>query len=283
MKSPLKGLSRMRDSFKGRIMISFAAFLWSLGGVFIKSIHLPPQTIACYRTLFAALFLLPFLLRGRFEKPGEMHFLAAILYCLQGFLFVTATKATSAANAIILQYTAPIYTFVLGYLLLGESVQKRGLYSLLIGMAGVAIIFFGGFRGGDLTGIALALVSGFFFSSITVIFRYMRDKDPFTITFFNNLLTGLFLLPASFKGVKIPGDELLALLVMGIVQVAMPYIFFIKGLRFIQAQEAGILSLIEPFLNPLWVALVVGEIPSLPTMIGGPFIALAVVLRYIPK
>jgi drug/metabolite transporter (DMT)-like permease len=270
---------RPSKAFKGRILVLSAATLWSLGGVLIKSMHLPPQTIACYRTLFASLFL--FLLRGRgLGRPTWIYLLAAIPYCLQGLFFIAATKATSAANAIILQYTAPMYTFVLAYLFLGESIQKRSLCSLAIGMIGVAVIFFGGWKGGDLLGVALALISGFFFSVLTVVFRYMRDKDPFAITFFNNLFTGLMLLPIS---PKVPlGSELVVLLFMGVVQVAMPYILFTKGLQFVQAQEAGILSLIEPVLNPIWVALVIGEIPSHFTIVGGSLIALAIAMGYIP-
>lgn len=195
--------------------------------------------------------------------------------------FVAATKLTTAANAIILQYTAPLYVIGLSALLLGEPPQPADRAGLGLCMAGIAIIFFGNRRpGGSAAGLVLALVSGACFGLFMLWQRRLRELDPVLLAGLNNAGAAVLLLVAAPWMGRVGIDSLLMLVVMGAVQIALPYALFTWALQRVSGPEASLLTLIEPVLNPVWVALFAGEIPGLPTVIGGALILLALALRY---
>ena len=148
-------------------------------------------------------------------------------------------------------------------------------------MLGVAIVFAGSKGAQDLQGVTVAAFSGFLFSIYMVNLRFLRGFDPFVLTFANNLICSLALLPLAASGLAVSVDQILALAVMGVVQLGIPYYLFSKGLQSISLQEASLIVLIEPVLNPIWVALVVGEVPSAHTLAGGGVILFSLVVRYL--
>ena len=307
---------------RGRLALLAAGILWSLGGVFIKRLPTGPVAITFYRSLFAALVLLP--LAGIRELPrcsplrcrqtrrdipqapgtgpgacgislpslpdfGESRTgdkrrdlaISALLFAVLLVSFVTATKLTTAANAIILQYTAPIYVIGLSRLLLGEPPQRADRTALALCMAGVAVLFFGSFRpGGDEAGLALAMVSGACFGLFTLWQRRLRRVDPVLLAGLNNAGAALVLTGAIPWMGPVDTRSLLALVVMGTVQIALPYVLFAWALQRVPGPEASLLTLIEPVLNPIWVAFFVGEKPRGATIAGGALILAALVLRY---
>src|SRR3989338_11157236 len=142
MSVPASTVLGVRDAAGGRLLIVAAAFLWSLAGVFIKFLDLPPLTIVFYRSFFAAMIFIPFL-RGndwRFDRP---ILISVISYTAAISAFVSANKLTTAANAIVLQYTAPLFVFLFVRLLFREAISKINLTTLFLGMAGVGIIYGG--------------------------------------------------------------------------------------------------------------------------------------------
>ena len=266
---------------KGRLLLITAAVLWSLSGVLIKSLTLPPTVIAFYRSLFAAFAFMPFL-KGRTTPLSRWYLLSVPAYTGTVTLLVVATKMTSAANAIILQYTAPLYVFALSLVFLGERPGKRGIAALIVGMAGIAVIFVGRSGGGDTVGILLGALSGFCFGALIVLLRKIRESDALFTTFVNSLGSAFILLPFVINNLQITGTQAFVLIGMGSVQLSLPYFLYTKGLQTITSQEAAILTLIEPLLNPVWVALIVGEVPSTPTIIGGLLIIGGLAVRYAP-
>lgn len=194
--------------------------------------------------------------------------------------FVLANKLTTASNAIVLQYTAPVFVFVFTRLVLGEPILRANLATLVSGMGGVAVIFLGSAGKPDAPGVAVALASGFLFAIYMVNLRFLRAMDPVNLTFVNNLVCALALLPLVGSQLGVTGGQLLTLAVMGAVQLGVPYFLFSKGLESIAVQEASLIVLIEPVLNPVWVALVVGEIPAPSTLLGGGIILLGLAFRY---
>jgi drug/metabolite transporter (DMT)-like permease len=267
------------DLIRGRLLVFLAAILWSLAGVFIKSLELHPLTIVFYRSLFASLFFLPCLAKSGWTMKFPL-LVSVTSYTAAISSFVTANKLTSAANAIVLQYTAPIFVFLFVRWLFREPITRANRQSLLLGMIGVAIIFAASAGAPDARGIMIAFLSGFLFSVYMTNLRFLAGFDPGILTFVNNLVCWLALLPVSLSRLEITIWQLLALAVMGVVQLGAPYFFFSKGIEKIPLQEASVIVLIEPVLNPIWVALVVGEIPSAGTLIGGGVILLGLVLRY---
>jgi DME family drug/metabolite transporter len=201
---------------------------------------------------------------------------------------VAATRLTTAANAIILQYTAPLYVIGLSALLLKEPPRRADLAALGLCMAGVAVIFFGNYasppaRAGQqhTLGLVLGLTSGVCFGLFTLWQRRLRGTEPALLAGLNNAGAALVLACALPWREPMSGPTLLVLLVMGLVQIALPYLLFAWALQRVSGPEASLLTLIEPVLNPIWVAMFVGETPSVATAAGGALIAVALILRYL--
>lgn len=265
----------------GCILLIVAAACWSMSGVIIKLVGMSALNIAFYRSAIAALFLGPFAWKRR-ERLDRASLALAAAYTATVILLVVATKATTAANAIILQYTAPLFVFVLGIPLLGEHPTRRDWTGLALAMTGVLYIFYGAGEA-DAVGVGYGLASGLAFGLLIVLLRRYSARDPLWVVFCNNLVVGLLLLPLVWGEIWIEGWELVLMLVMGIVQLGLPYVLFGLAVRHVSAREAALISLLEPLLNPIWVGLVVGEIPGRETQIGGAVILGGLLLRYLRR
>ncbi|HEU4758413.1 MAG TPA: EamA family transporter, partial [Dehalococcoidia bacterium] len=239
-----------------RLQLLTGAVLWSSGGVFIKEIRVGATSITVYRCLFAALWLAPLVRGRRFPRPLDMAVAVALFASLLG-LYVGATKATTAANAIFLQYTAPVYVIALGPWFLRERLAGRDLAAIAVCLGGVGVLFAGN-RGGDTGGLLMGLGSGAFYGLFLLWLRRLRYADPVAVTFTNCL--GVAVLLAPLPGVwDVTLRDLGLLVLMAAVQFALPYVLFSRGLQRVASAEASLLALIEPVLNPIWVALVVDE------------------------
>jgi len=265
---------------RGRLLILFTGVLWSLGGVFIKSLDLPPVVIAFYRSIFASLLFSLFVTRSGW-RLGVPLLVSVASYTATMSFFVWANKLTTAANAIVLQYTAPIFVFLFIRLWFHEPISRSNMLTLFLGMVGVTIIFSESRGQQDLQGVTVALFSGIVFSIYMVNLRFLKGINPLALTFVNNLVCSLALLPLAVTQLALSTDQILALAAMGVVQLGIPYFLFSKGLETISLQEASLIVLVEPVLNPVWVVLIVGEVPSGATLVGGGVILFSLALRYL--
>lgn len=269
-----------RSLHRGRLLILLTGMLWSLAGVFIKSLDLHPLTIVFYRSLFASLFFFLFVRRGGWSVSVPL-LVSAVSYTAAISAFVWANKLTTAANAIVLQYAAPIFIFLFVRLIFREAISRPDLITLLFGMAGVSAIFAGSAGQPDSAGVMVAILSGFLFAIYMTNLRFLKEISPAYLTWVNNLACWLALLPLVWGELSLSAREVLVLAVMGVVQLGIPYCLFSKGLEAISLQEASLIVLIEPVLNPLWVALLFGEVPSPATFVGGGMILLSLGYRYV--
>jgi drug/metabolite transporter (DMT)-like permease len=265
---------------RARLSLLLAAVLWSLAGIFIKFLSLPPLAIVFYRSLFASLFF-AFFIRRSIAVPRVALLVSTLSYTAAISAFVSANKITTAANAIALQYTAPMFVFVIVHFLFGERITGASWISLVLGMLGVAVICVGSAGQPDAAGVMIALLSGLLFSIYMVSLRFLKEFNPGTLTFLNNLVCCLLLLPWVGSELSISLEEGWIVAVMGVVQLGVPYWLFSKGLEQISVQEASLIVLIEPVLNPIWVALIVGELPSGATLVGGLCIVGSLAFRYL--
>ena len=160
-----------------RLFALLAAFCWSLAGVFIKSLALHPAVIAFYRSLFAMLFFLPFAGTRRWRPKPRLLFCGLAFTAATGSL-VWATKLTTAANAIVLQNTAPVFVCVLVLLLLRERPARPDLVTLIFGTAGILIIFGGAAGAQDLPGVSVGLGSGFMLGVYFINLRFLQGIRP---------------------------------------------------------------------------------------------------------
>jgi len=280
MSVPASTVLDVRDAAGGRLLIVAAAFLWSLAGVFIKFLDLPPLTIVFYRSFFAALVFTPFLRRKdwRIDRP---ILISVITYTTAISAFVSANKLTTAANAIVLQYTAPFFVFLFSGLVLREKISRLNGFALAASMIGVAVIFLGSAGEPEMAGVLLALLSGALFAAYMINLRRTQAVSPVYLTWINNVVCALLLLLVVKSQLELTSTQLGIVAVMGAVQLGLPYFLFSKGLQTVPLQEASLIALIEPVLNPLWVALTVGEIPSFATLAGGGLIVVALAVRYL--
>jgi drug/metabolite transporter (DMT)-like permease len=271
----------------GRRYVLAAAVLWSLGGVFAKTIDLDGMTIAFYRGLFAGLVLLPVVPRDRWVFRPAMVPLGLCFGAMTG-LYIGAIKATTAANAIYLQYTSTFWMIPLSIWLLHERPDPRSVLGIALATLGIGAIVLYGYDGrpDEWRGIALGLASGLGYAGVTVGLRGLRDLDPTWLSGLNNLLGALALgawILLTRGPIPIPsGSQVLGLLAFGVFQMAIPYVLFARGLRSVGAPEAGLIALLEPVLSPLWVVLLHGEKPAPASLVGGLLLLSGVACRYLP-
>ncbi len=268
------------DIEPGRLLILAAAILWSLAGVFIKFLDLHPLAIVFYRSLFASLVFMPFLKRRDFRCNGTI-LVSVLTYTAAISAFVSANKLTSAANAIVLQYTAPIFVFLFSWLALGEKISKGNLAALAVAMIGIGIISLDSVGAPEMAGVALALLSGVLFAAYMINLQRTRDIGPVYLTWINNGVCAFLLFWVVRSQLELTAEQATILAVMGAVQLGAPYYLFSKGLQTVSLPEASLIALIEPVLNPLWVALIVGELPSTATVWGGGMILFGLGVRYV--
>jgi drug/metabolite transporter (DMT)-like permease len=195
--------------------------------------------------------------------------------------FVSANKLTTAANAIVLQYTAPIFVFLFSRLVLGEKISRVNGFALIAGMIGVGVISLDSAGEPEMAGVALALVSGVLFAAYMINLRRTQQVSPIYLTWVNNAFCALALLFVVSSQLTLTLNQLVILAVMGAVQLGLPYFLFSKGLQSVPLLEASLIALVEPVLNPIWVALTVGEIPSAATLSGGVMILVGLGVRYL--
>ena len=229
------------------------------------------------RSAIACVILWSWLGRPRFAwRFGQIG--AAIAYAATVTFFVVANDRTTAANAIFLQYTGPIYVALLSPWLLKERIRRLDWFCIALALAGIALFFRDQFSPRGLSGILFALASGLGFGSMAVLLRMERDASPGSALLLGNFLTAVIGLPFAL-GHPLPASQAGALAILGVVQLGIPYILYSIAIRSVTALEAVLLPMLEPILNPLWVALARGERPGPWSLVGGGLVLGAVVLR----
>jgi drug/metabolite transporter, DME family len=292
----------------GRLCVVLAAVFWSLSGALtrlltddtplrlgVEPVH--GLTIAFYRPLFAALVLLPTLRRADLAfRPGMI--LMAALFAVMNAAFILAMAWGKSSNAILLQYTAPLWMYLATIWLLGEKADRRSSVAVVVGLVGVAVILLGGTQEVEPQGavIVVGLVSGVTYAGVMVCLRGLRDLASRWLTVFNHLVAAVVLVPVLCWFTWQPGfgpygwqsltvAQVLVLFFYGSVQMGLPYWLVARGLRVVSPQEAGTITLLEPLLNPVWAFLVAPgrETPSAWTLAGGAVILGALAYRYWPR
>jgi drug/metabolite transporter (DMT)-like permease len=279
---------------QGRLLVVLAAVLWSTSGAFTKALreatplglHEPrveQLQIAAGRVLFGGLVLLP-LLRPRDISFRPATAWTALSFAVMNALYVSAMALGPAANAVLLQYSAPMWLYLAGVWWLGEPATPRGTAALVIGLAGVGLILAGGWGNEQATVVLLALASGVAFAGVMLGLRVQRGASPVWLTVVNHLFGAVVLLPFIWHLPPPTLPQLGWLALFGALQMGLPYLLMARGLRSVSAQEAGTLTLLEPLLNPLWAFFMspATERPTAWTLAGGACILGALAWRYWP-
>ena len=234
--------------------------------------------------LCAAAVLLPLLRRSDVSFRPIMIF-TAVCFALMNWSFITAISLGSAANAIFLQSTAPLWMYLFCVFCLGETADRRAGVSVAIGITGIGVIVWGGWQGEQMPILLYALASGISLAGVYIGLRLLHNASSLFVTTINLLFGGLVLLPGIWgKTTPVPA-QIVVLFLYGGLQMGLPYWLMARGLRSVSPQEAGPITLLEPLLSSLWAYLVspATETPGRYTIVGALCILTALAYRYWPR
>jgi drug/metabolite transporter (DMT)-like permease len=261
------------------IYLIITALLWSTGGSLIKMVAWNPMAIAGTRSVIAALVMLAFRRRMSFNW-GFAQLGGAVCYAGTVIFFVAATKLTTAANAILLQYTAPIYVALLSYWFLRERITRSDLVTIFAAFGGMILFFLDNLSKGAFWGNIIAILSGIAFAGTALFLRKQKDHSPLESVFLGNILT--FLIGVSFMVRPLPDTSgWFGLILLGVFQLGVSYILYAEAIKHVTALEGILIPILEPILNPVWVFLLIGEVPGNWAIVGGIIVLISVTLRCI--
>jgi drug/metabolite transporter (DMT)-like permease len=259
------------------LLLAATAALWSIGGLLIKLVDASPLAISGARAAITSVVLLVYLRKPKFNWSVPQ--LGAAISCsATAILFVTATKTTTAANAILLQSTAPIYVAVLGAWLLKEKATRYDWLTVAVVMGGMGLFFIDNLSIVGLWGNICAALSGISFALFTIFMRMQKDGSPMESILLGNLFTAIIGLPFLYQSAPSPSGWIY-LLILGVFQLGIPYVFYTVAIKNVTALEAVLIPVIEPILNPVWVFMILGEIPGPSALIGGAIVLISITLK----
>ena len=262
-------------SRKGPLCMFAASVCWSFGGLCIKLIPWSAMSIVGLRALFAAIVFALYR-RSVKIKLTRGNILAAISLSLTTILFVFANKLTTAAAAILLQFSAPIFIIIIHFVFYRKKPKTSEAIAVFITVLGMLLFFAGRLEAGGALGNILAIISGLTFAGVFV-FNKRKDTIPEQSLFLGFLINTVIGAPFVFMGVTADPIAWGSVIFLGVIQVGLAYVFFSIGIKNTAALLACLITAMEPVLNPVWVALVAGEFPGPYAIAGGVVIVLTVV------
>jgi len=273
-------MKHLKEHQTGIIAVFTAAILWSSGGLFIKLITLTPMQISFFRCSIAAITF-AVIFRKKILQYNLLTFVNSLFYAGVLIFYVIAMKTTTAANAIFLQSTAPIYVLIFEPLLNKTKYEKSNIVTIIFCLLRMILFFLDDLTPGQLEGNFFGLMSGIFFAALFLGMKKNDKKYQQSSIFWGNILVAIICLPFIFSIEQLYFSQLWMVSFLGIFQIAIAYAFFSYGLKRVVAVEASIISMIEPVLTPVWVFIGYGEVPATTAIIGGIIILTAISIRTI--
>ena len=254
-----------------------ASVLWSIGGIFIKLINWNPMAIAGSRSAIAALVMMVYLKKFKF-KINKSMLICACSYSLLVILFVSANKLTTSANAILLQFTSPVWVALLSRAILKQKISRIDGITIIFVILGMIMFFIDELEMSYLLGNILAILSGIVMAGMILLFQQQKENSLVEITLLGNVITAIVGIPFYF--ISSPGMEsILPLFILGVFQLGIPYLLYVLAIPNVTAIDAVLIPVLEPLLNPLWVFIFAKESPTLFSLLGGGLVLLSVTVR----
>ena len=275
-------------------MLILAAVMWSMSGIFAKApwleawpIESRGMLLAFWRTLFAGLFLLPLIRRPQWSWRLVP---TTLIFAAMNVTFLTAMARTSAANAIWLQNTAPVWVIAHSIIFLKTRLSQREIAMAFFASAGVGVILLFEFSTADQlsrNGVVWGIFGGVAFAAVVISLRWVRNLEPAWVVVANHLVTAALLSPVVIsEGIYPSSSQTLWLICFGVIQLGLPYILFARALHHVPSHEASFIVLLEPLLVPIWVYLMWShresyQAPSWWTLVGGGLILAGLLVLYV--
>jgi len=261
------------------IFLILAVFLFSTSGLFIKLSSWNALTLNGARGLIAAAIIWAYLRRPDFTW-SRVQVGGAIVYTVTIITFVQATKWTTAANAIFLQFTAVLWVALFGIWLLGERPQRIDWISMVAIGIGMLLFFGDELSSTGYWGNLLAIFSGICLALMIISLRKQKDGSPTETILLGNLIAATIALPFIILGDEpINLREISIIIFLGVFQLGLPFIILTLAIKQLRAIETMLIQTLEPILNPIWVFLFIGETPTQLALVGAGIVTAAVTIR----
>ena len=271
-------MNPLSDHSKGVLAVVLTALLWSSGGLLIKLISLTSMQLSFFRCLISAI-VFAVIFRKKVLKVNKLAILNAVFYATVLTLFVIATKTTTAANAIFLQSTAPIYVLIFEPIINKTRWERINVITIAVCFIGMILFFTGELSPGHLEGNIVALLAGAAFAAFFLGMRKNDKEYQQSAIFYGNIIVAVICIPFILELETISFSDLWMVSFLGVFQIAAAYAIFTYGIKRILAVEASIISMLEPVLNPVWVFFGYGEVPTTYAILGGIIIITAISMR----
>lgn len=259
---------KQHASPKGIIYVLLSAIFFSSGGLLIKIIPWSSLSINGVRSILALLVIGSYMkISGKKFRINRYVLLGAVTNTIMSVTFVMATKMTSAANAIVLQFTEPLFVIILMWMIFKDKPGKDALITCLCAFAGIVCFFFDKLTMSGMIGNILAIVSGLAYAFVFLI-KLFPDGDMESSLILSYVLNILIGMPSTMSETDFGMKVIITVIVLGIFQYSCAYIFLSKGLDLVSPVTASITSMLEPILNPIWVMIFYHETIGIMGLIG---------------
>lgn len=265
------------------VQMLVCSVLWSIAGIFIKLIDWNPFAIAGFRGLFAAITVAVYMLLTKQKLVISKNVLLSMFFLSATFLcFVSANKLTTAANAIVLQFTAPIFIIIFSILIFRQKFKSSDILTVAFTIGGVLTFFLSSINEGHIYGNIVGVMAGIFMAGMYISVGKTNEREKMSGIFFGQLLTALIGVPFFFlTECTITAISVVSVIILGIVQIGIPYILFGLASANCPPLALCLIAAVEPLLNPVWVLIFDGERPGVLSIIGGIIIICAVTAQCI--
>ena len=270
------GDAPMDNKFKGPLLIAATAVLWSSAGVLVKLVPWDAMTIVGLRSVFAALVMAVYMRRVRITFSWPVR-LGGLSLSATMTLFIFANKLTTAANAIVLQYTSPIFVIILSVLLFKKRPKKLDILAVVMVLLGVGLFFFDQLKADALLGNILAFLAGVSFAGVFIA-NSMPGAKPEEAMLLGYLINMVISVPFIAVNVTFDAVPWLVIALLGLFQLGLAYVLFSKGIKITPPITASLIAVLEPLLNPVWVLITTGERPGLFAVGGGVVVLITIVV-----
>lgn len=275
----------MAEKNKAIIQMIICSIMWSIAGILFRFIDCNPFVIAGWRSFFSMITVFVFMkiskMKIHFTKNALLN---AVFLSLTYFAFVSANKLTTAANAIVLQFTSPVFILLLSFFIFKKKIIRADVLAVAFTLSGIALFFFDKMDSGRLSGNLVGILSGIFMAAMYVFCGESGDDERMCGILLGHIITaavGIAFTPFTQNTLDLSAFFWLA--VLGVVQLGIPYILVGLALKSCPPLACCLIGVIEPLLNPLWVFLIDGEIPGTMSFVGATVILITITVWCIYK
>ena len=267
----------MLNEKTAKLGVLLTALIWSSGGLAVKITNCPADALTGWRCFFCLVLFVLFYRKEKLLTFSKAQWAGAIAYFLMAYFYIAATQLTTAANAILLQYTAPVYVALLSIWLLKEKVKKKDWFVIAAVFLGMVLFFVDKAGIGNMLGNVLGVLSGISFATFIVCTRMQKNAHPAGSIFLGNVIALVVCLPSMIV-TPLTEDAIFGGMYVGLIYGGLSYIIYSACIRYVSALSAILIATIEPVLNPVWVFFLVGETPSSYAILGGGIVVVSILI-----